>query len=125
MYTQNLYWENAMWIHFPFFGFSAYVQGFHFIEAYVRQIDPPFRIYHTLMSNIAVIIITAGEAYVRQIENEFKIVALFGEACSFSSFLETQKLEALPNRVAILSRSKSVMSQQLTYGSTVHNYMSP
>jgi len=53
------------------------------------------------MSNIAVIIITAGEAYVRQIENEFKIVALFGEACSFSSFLEKQKLEALPNRVAI------------------------
>ena len=53
------------------------------------------------MSNIAVIIITAGEAYVRQIENEFKIVALFGEACSFLSFLEKQKLETLPNRVAI------------------------
>lgn len=95
MYTQNLYWENAMWIHFPFFGFSAYGQGFHFIES--SALDQGIKD----MSNIAVIIITAGEAYVRQIENEFKIVALFGEACSFSSFLEKQKLEALPNRVAI------------------------
>ena len=53
------------------------------------------------MSTTALVTVTSRQANARQIENEFKIVALFGEACSFSSFLEKQKLEALPNRVAI------------------------
>lgn len=50
------------------------------------------------MSNIALIIITAGEAYVKKTENEFKIMEFL------AAFVSQESLRSSPKRVAIRLR---------------------
>lgn len=53
----------------PFYGLSAYGQGFHVIESASNEDGVKD------MSNVALIVVTAGEASTRQIENEFRLKA--------------------------------------------------
>lgn len=53
----------------PFYGLSAYGQGFHFIESSSNEEGLKD------MSNVALVTVTSGQATARQIEGEFKLKA--------------------------------------------------
>lgn len=54
----------------PFFGFSTYGQGFHFIKSSTAKEGIKD------MSNTALITVTTRITTAKQIENEFKIIAV-------------------------------------------------
>lgn len=63
--TEKMPWEFSA----PFFGLSAYGQGFHFIKSTTS--DDGIKD----MSNIALITITQGVVSAKQIESEFRLKA--------------------------------------------------